>query len=180
MLADNLNLASGVDIALDSGPYNPQKFSVSTGHSSVIPVVSLRYDQPLGPDVAVSNRLLFNQRNDATKYKSGTVYTLDFQAGWNFTQKLKLGAVGGFFSQISDDNAPFGVQNGNRSEYLAVGPSATYETEVFGRPININLNYQRGVYARNTTKSSTAWLNVAIPLYVPGRPPTADKPVQSP
>lgn len=177
-LGGNFSVATGVDFALDTGPYNPQKFSVSTGHSSVIPVLSVRYDNPMGLDVAFSNRLLFNQRNDSTKYKSGTVYALDFQAGWNVTPKLKLGAVGGFFSQISDDNAPSGVRNGNRSEYLTVGPSVTYETEVFGRPININLNYQRGVYARNTTKSSTAWLNVAIPIYVPGRPQAP--PVQSP
>ena len=180
LLADNLNFATGLDVALDTGPYNPRQFSVATGHSSVIPVVSLRYDVPLGPDVAVTNRLLFNQRNDTTKYQSGTNYALDFQAGWNFTSKLKLGAVGGFFTQLSDDRTPLGVvgPNGNRSEYLAIGPSLTYETELFGRPININLNYQRGVYARNTTKTSTGWLNIAIPLFVPGGPPP--RPVQSP
>lgn len=92
----------------------------------------------------------------------------------------KLGAVGGYFTQISDDPAPFAVQNGHRSECLTVGPSITYETELFGRPINLNLNlnYQRGLFARNTTQGSTAWLNIAIPLYVPDRP--AGKPVQSP
>lgn len=164
-MTKELSIATGVDFALDSGPHSATKFSAATGHSSFIPVVSFRYDNPLGPDVAISNRLLFNQRNNTTKYLSGTVYAVDVQAAWNFTPKLKSGAVGGYFTQISNDSSPFGVAaGGNRSTYLAVGPSVTNETEFFGRPININANYQVGAYARNTSNSNTAWLNIAIPL----------------
>ncbi len=175
-LTDNLFVAGGIDVALNTGPYDARKFSVATGHSSVIPVLSLRYDNPVGLDIGVSQRLLLNQRNATTKYQSGTVYALDFQAGWNLTRDLKIGAVGGYFKQIANDTGPFGVPpGGNRSEYLTVGPSITYETAMLGRPVNFNLNYQVGVLARNTTKGSTAWLNVAIPLYVMGPPP---KPVE--
>ena len=156
-----LSIAGGVDLALETGSYSPTKSSVAVGYLSTQPVLSVRYNVPDGIDLGLSNRLLFNQTNSATHYKSGTGYIGEFEAGWNFGP-WKVGFVGAYLDQISDDEVD-GVAipaGGNRARTFGIGPSIAY---VAG-PLNINLNYQQGVYAVNSPKSSSIWLNFAIPL----------------
>lgn len=159
-LAQNLTLTSGFDIAFESGSYSPSKASVAVGYTSFQPVVSLRYDAPNGLDVGMANRLMINRENSETGYRSGTGYVGEFEAGWNFG-KWKLGVVGAYMNQFTDDKLNGVTIAGNRAKTLGLGPSIVYN----GGPYNINLNYQHGLYAANTSKSNAIWLNVAIPLW---------------
>jgi hypothetical protein len=68
--------------------------------------------------------------------------------------------VGEYLNQFSDDKAN-GANVGNRMRTFGIGPSLVYDA----RSWNINLNYQQGVYAANTSKSNNVWLNIAIPLW---------------
>jgi len=166
----------GFDFILPNGPFSTTSPSVSTGYATYSPVLALRYDQPNGPDIGAAQRLLLNAENTNDNYKSGNAYEADFFAGWNFGP-WKLGAVGGFLDQYSNDtNAAGTVQpNGNRTETLGIGPSVTYQGLLFGKiPINVNLNFQAGVYAQNTAKSNNVWLNIGFPLYAV--PPTPRQP----
>ncbi|VWD35686.1 signal peptide protein [Burkholderia contaminans] len=163
-LSRNLAIASGVDLAFETGSYSPVKPSVSVGYLSVQPVFTVRYNVPNGIDLGVSNRLLINQENSTTNYRSGTAYVGEFEAGWNFG-RWKVGVVGAYLNQFSDDKQS-GVNVGNRTKTFGIGPSIVYD----GGAYNINLNYQQGVYAANTAKSSSIWLNVAFPLWASFRP----------
>jgi len=156
----NLEIAGGIDIALESGSYSPSKPSVAVGYTSIQPVFSIRYNNPAGLDIGISNRLLLNTKNSETGYRSGDGYDADFTAGWNFG-KWKVGVVGGYLNQYSDDRSNGTVILGNRAKSFAIGPSIVND---FG-PVNINLNYQKGLYAANTSKSNALWLNIAIPLW---------------
>ncbi|HTH74425.1 MAG TPA: transporter [Trinickia sp.] len=158
-LTQNLAIASGLDFAFETGSYSPVKSSVAVGYTSIQPVVSVRYNVPNGIDVAVANRLLLNSKNGATNYRSGDGYVAEFSAGWNFGP-WKLGVVGAYLNQFSDDKAN-GVSAGNRMKTFGIGPSVVYDA----RSWNVNVNYQQGLYAANTAKSSSVWLNIAIPLW---------------
>ncbi|RDK02476.1 SphA family protein [Paraburkholderia lacunae] len=163
-LARHLTFTSGFDIAFETGSYSPSKPSVAVGYTSLQPVVSLRYNDPNGIDVGVANRLMINRENGTTGYKSGTAYVSEFEAGWNIG-KWKLGLVGAYLNQFTDDRQNGSVIGGNRAKTLGIGPSIVYDAGKF----NINLNYQQGIYAANTSKSNAIWLNVAIPLWA--KPP---------
>jgi hypothetical protein len=158
-LSQNLAIASGIDFAFETGSYSPIKPSVAVGYTSIQPVLSIRYNVPNGIDLGVSNRLLLNTKNGATNYRSGDGYVGEFEAGWNFGP-WKLGVVGAYLNQFSDDKAN-GVNVGNRMRTFGIGPSVVYDATIW----NVNLNYQQGVYAANTAKSNTVWLNIAIPLW---------------
>ncbi|WP_233807818.1 SphA family protein [Paraburkholderia sp. HP33-1] len=158
-LSQNLAIASGIDVAFETGSYSPVKSSVAVGYTSVQPVISIRYNVPNGIDVALANRFLLNQKNGTTNYRSGDGYVAEFTAGWNFGP-WKLGVVGAYLNQFSDDKAD-GVNVGNRMRTFGIGPSVVYDA----RSWNVNLNYQQGVYAANTSKSNSVWLNIAIPLW---------------
>jgi len=158
-LTQNLAIASGIDVAFETGSYSPAKSSVAVGYTSVQPVISIRYNVPNGIDVGLANRFLLNQKNGATNYTSGDGYVGEFTAGWNFGP-WKLGVVGAYVNQFSDDKAD-GVNVGNRMRTFGIGPSLVYDA----RSWSVNLNYQQGVYAANTAKSNNVWLNIAIPLW---------------
>ncbi|WP_070105878.1 SphA family protein [Burkholderia plantarii] len=158
-LSPNLAVASGIDVAFATGSYSPVKSSVAVGYTSVQPLIAIRYNVPNGIDVALANRILLNRRNDTTDYRSGDGYVAEFNAGWNFGP-WKLGVVGAYLNQLGDDKA--GSANvGNRMRTFGIGPSVVYDA----RSWSINLNYQQGIYAANTAKSSNVWLNIAIPLW---------------
>jgi hypothetical protein len=161
-VAPNLAIASGIDVAFETGSYSPVKTSVAVGYTSIQPVISFRYNVPNGIDLGLSNRFLLNQKNGTTNYSSGDGYVGEFEAGWNFGP-WKLGVVGAYLNQFGDDKDD-GVNVGNRMRTFGIGPSVVYDA----RSWNVNLNYQQGIYAANTSKSSSVWLNVAIPLWVLG------------
>jgi hypothetical protein len=158
-LSQNLAIASGIDVAFETGSYSPVKSSVAVGYTSVQPVIAARYNVPNGIDLGLSNRFLLNQKNGTTNYSSGDGYVGEFEAGWNFGP-WKLGVVGAYLNQFSDDKAD-GVNVGSRMRTFGIGPSVVYDA----RSWNVNLNYQQGVYAANTSKSNSVWLNIAIPLW---------------
>ncbi|WP_354357694.1 SphA family protein [Variovorax boronicumulans] len=160
-LSPYANVTTGLDIALPSGSYSPNRSSVAVGYTSWQPVVAYRYNEPNGFDAGISNRLLLNQKNSDTNYRSGSAYVADFTAGWNFG-KWKVGVVGAYLNQFSDDRQNGAVVNGNRTRSFAVGPSIAYNAG----PFSISVNYQQGIYAVNTAKSNALWVNLAIPLWV--------------
>jgi hypothetical protein len=158
-LTQNLAIASGIDVAFETGSYSPVKSSVAVGYTSVQPVLSIRYNVPNGIDLGLSNRFLLNERNGTTNYSSGDGYVGEFEAGWNIGP-WKLGVVGAYLNQFSDDKAD-GVNVGNRMRTFGIGPSLVYDA----RSWSVNVNYQQGIYAANTARSNNVWLNIAIPLW---------------
>ncbi|WP_436408085.1 SphA family protein [Burkholderia vietnamiensis] len=156
----NVEVSTGLDIATESGSYSPTKPSVAVGYTSFQPVLAFRYNNPQGLDIGMSNRLMLNTKNNETGYRSGDGYVAEFGAGWNIG-KWKVGLVGAYLNQYRDDSINGTTVVGNRAKSFQIGPSIVYD---FG-PVNINLNYQQGVYAANTSKSSSVWFNIAIPLW---------------
>jgi hypothetical protein len=155
-----LSVATGLDLALETGSYSATKPSVAVGYLSLQPVFAVRYSRPDGIDVGLSNRFLINQRNHETGYTSGDAYLGEIEAGWHFG-RWKLGVVGSYLNQYSNDTVNGKtVASGYRTRSAGFGPSIVYDAG----PIKINLNYQQGLYAANTSKSNNVWLNIAVPL----------------
>lgn len=160
-LTDKAYAAAGLDIALPNGSYDPHRPSVSTGYTSVQPVFGIRHTDPNGLDVGLINRLLLNRENSTTHYRSGNGYVGEFTAGWN-TGPWKFGMVGSYLNQFSNDRQGGAAIDGNRARSFALGPSLNYNAG----PFSVNLYYQRGVYAANTTKNNVLGIGIAIPLWI--------------
>jgi hypothetical protein len=73
-----------------------------------------------------------------------------------------VGVVGSYLNQFSDDQQGGNTIQGNRARSFALGPSLNYNA---GR-YSVSLNYQRGVYAANTTKNNILGVGVTIPLWI--------------
>jgi hypothetical protein len=161
-VAPEIDVTTGLDLAFATGSYSPYKPSVAVGYFSLQPVIAFRYNKPDGLDVGLANRFLLNSKNHENQYSSGDGYIGEFAAGWNFG-RWKVGVVGAYMNQFSDDKINgVTVGSGNRARSFGIGPSVVYD----GGPFHINLNFQQGVYAANTVKSSSVWLNIALPLAI--------------
>ncbi|AON53236.1 hypothetical protein Hsc_0932 [Herbaspirillum seropedicae] len=162
-VAAHTNVTFGFDISLETGSYSPTRPSVAVGYTSWQPVLAVRHNNPDGLDLGISNRLLINDRNSSTNYRSGTAYVADFIGGWN-VGKWKFGVTGSYLNQFTDDRQNGADITGNRARSLSLGPTVAYNAG----PFSINMNYQRGLYAANTAKSDAIWINFAMPLWMGG------------
>ncbi|KAF1023689.1 MAG: hypothetical protein GAK30_00352 [Paracidovorax wautersii] len=163
-LSPRLTAIAGMDLSLANGSYSASNPSVAVGYTSLQPVLAARYNVPNGPDVGAITRLMLNRTNSDTGYRSGDGVVVDFSAGWNFGQ-WKAGLVGGYLSQYEDDRSHGALVKDNRARLFKVGPSIDYNAG----PLNININYQHGLYAANTSKSHSLWVNFSFPLWA--KPP---------
>ncbi len=162
-VAAHTNVTAGFDIALQTGSYNPARTSVAVGYTSWQPVLAIRHNNPEGLDLGISNRLLINDTNSSTHYRSGSAYVADFIGGWN-VGKWKFGLTGSYLNQFTDDRQNGTEITGNRARTFALGPTVAYNAG----PFSINMNVQKGLYAANTAKSDAVWINFAMPLWLGG------------
>ncbi len=160
-LSEHAYAVAGLDLALSNGSYSPTRPSVSTGYASIQPVFGLRHTDPNGLDIGMINRLLINRENGTTNYKSGRGYVNEFTAGWN-SGPWKMGVVGSYLNQFSDDRQGGATIQGNRARSFALGPSLNYNAGRF----SVSVNYQRGLYAANTTKNNVLGVGIAVPLWI--------------
>ncbi len=157
----------GVDFVLYSGASYDEENSVNaaTGYNTIMPQVAYRYDDPNGFDLGFKANLMFNLENGATNYDTGDMLVLDLLAGWN-VGKWKLDIVGGYTHQYASDQKNGNDVNNSKLRSLNMGPSITYSAG----PLIVNVNYQKGLLAENSSMNDTFWLNIALPLYVPNPP----------
>ena len=170
-IARNATFTVGTDVSFPVGFYDPTSLtSLGNNYYSLQPIGVLRYNNPKGLDLAVSPRFAFNFQNDATHYRTGNIFYLEYEANWN-AGRWKLGFVGGLGTQVGDDtiNGHQAPLNGNRYESFSFGPSVAVN---FG-PFSVSANFQHDFVARNTPRGDVAWLNVALPisLLLSGKPP---------
>ncbi len=164
-VAPKMRAGFGFDMSFPIGTYRQNALvNLPPGYISFQPVLPFRYDNPNGLSVGLQPRLAFNTQNGVTHYQSGDSFIVDGSVGWNFG-KWQPGIVGGWWHQFTSDklygsSLPFSGISGNRAQILNVGPSLLYSAG----PLSFNLNYQHGFLARNTARSDSIWLNVALPL----------------
>ncbi|MCM2292683.1 transporter [Allorhizobium sp. BGMRC 0089] len=152
------SLTAGLDVGMPTGYYNvSDPASIGLNHWSIQPTVAYHYYDPKGLEIATSFRMIFNTRNNDTDYKTGTEIDLDYAVGWNINQ-WRVGAVGYYLQQISDDTGPTAPANGNRGKGLGLGPSLNYS---FKTGQQLGVSWVHDVVAENRPQGDTLWLNFA-------------------
>lgn len=148
----------GADFGLPTGKYDAAALA-NTGlnHWSIQPTVGYHYTDPQGFEFATTARFIFNTKNTDTDYKSGTEFVWDYAIGYNI-DKWRIGAVGYYLQQISDDSGPTAPADGHRGKGFAIGPSLTYS---FNPGLQISASWQHDLVAENRSKGDIVWFNFA-------------------
>ncbi len=154
----NNTFVVGVDVALPTGQYDASDIAnIGVNHWSVQPTLGYHYLDSQGLEVGATARLIFNTENTDTDYTSGTEFVLDYAVGWNF-DKWRVGAVGYYLQQISDDSGPGVAADGHRGKGFAIGPSISYS---FNPGMQVSASWQHDVFAENRAQGNAVWVNFA-------------------
>ncbi len=149
---------AGIDIAAPTGGYDVSDLAnVGTNHWSFQPTLAYHYSDPEGLEFAGAARLIINTENQDTDYTSGNELVIDYAVGWNF-DKLRVGAVGYYLQQFTDDSGPTAPSDGKRGKGFAIGPSLTYS---FNPGMQLSASWQHDVVAENRLQGDTVWVNFA-------------------
>ncbi|MDQ0455693.1 SphA family protein [Rhizobium paknamense] len=152
------SIVFGIDVGMPTGYYSASDVaSIGLNHWSVQPTLGYHYSDPQGLELATTARLIFNTRNNDTDYKTGTEFVLDYAVGWNI-DKWRVGAVGYYLQQLTDDTGPTAAADGHRGKGFALGPSLTYS---FTPATQVSASWQHDIVAENRAQGNTVWLNFA-------------------
>jgi hypothetical protein len=106
-------------------------------------------------------KLMYNVKttNQATDYRSGDEFHVDYAVGKAITPGFRLGLSGYANVQVQEDRQA-GVDVGNRARYVAVGPEVSYQAG----PINLVAKWQTELASRDAFQGSRAILRLVAPL----------------
>ncbi len=148
----------GMDIAAPTGAYDTRNAaSPGLNHWSFQPVVGYHYSDPEGLEAGITSRLVFNTRNNATGYTNGSEWAVDYAIGWNF-DKLRVGAVGYYYQQFTNDTGPGAPADGHRGRGFAIGPALSY---AFSQKLQVSASWQHDFIAENRAQGDAVWINFA-------------------
>lgn len=148
----------GIDVATPTGKYDENDFpNIGLNHWSLQPTVGYQYFDPQGFQIGATARVIFNTQNPDTDYKTGNELVVDYAVGWNF-DKVRVGAVGYYLQQLTDDAGPTAPADGKRGKAFAIGPSLTYS---FDQSLQVSASWQHDVFAENRAQGDTVWVNLA-------------------
>jgi hypothetical protein len=109
----------------------------------------------------------FNDKNDDTKYETGTEFHLEAAAYYQFSQSFSAGLNGYYYNQVSGDSGEGAVLGSLKGEVAAIGPGLSGTFMVGSAPVSMSFSYYHEFSAKNRLEGNAAWLTFFVPLWVP-------------
>jgi hypothetical protein len=156
---------AGPELYIPIGPYHPERLSNTTTHYfAYAPQVSVTWTPGPRWDLSINSVVEFNQRNNATGYRSGEVFQFTYGFGYRVgpASAWELGFSGYYESQLTDDTLHGAhVPTGFHLRKNGVGPKVVYW---FSPATAVVLQYHHEMDVRNAFKGDLCWLEFAFPL----------------
>jgi len=119
------------------------------------------FDPLMGIEMSVAPGVMFNTRNDATDYLTGTEFHLDFTASKFIAPNFALGIRGYYYTQLSGDEGSGARLGSFKSESFGIGPGFFWQPGFAGGKLSIVGKYMRDLTATNRFKSDYGTVGAA-------------------
>jgi hypothetical protein len=121
---DTVHQIAGLEIFFPLRDFQPtQAANAATGFWSVAPAYFVTWLPNDRVEVSGSFVYLYNFKNEATNYKSGQEFNVDYGLGYALSPAWQTGLSGYYYQQTTDDELNGSdVAGGNRGRALALGP----------------------------------------------------------
>ena len=158
----NLHSVVALDVITPTGAYNKSDLAnLGKNHWAIQPVYGVTYMDPNGFNADAKVMYTFNSQNDATGYKDGQEFIVDYSLGWGLGNGWVLGVGGYLYQQTTDD-----VQNGNtvannKGRSFAIGPSIKFDS---GKGWFVTAKFQQESGVLNRAEGQAFWLKAVMPF----------------
>ncbi len=119
------------------------------------------FDAETGTEVSVAPGIMVNTRNDATDYKTGAEFHVDFTANQFLSETFAVGLRGYYYRQVTGDSGAGALLGDFKSESLGIGPGFLWTPGFAEGRLSIFGKWMHDVRARNRFKSDYGTIGVA-------------------
>ena len=102
-----------------------------------------------------------NFRNPATDYTTGNEFHLEYFIGQHLPKGFALGLAGYYYQQVTGDTGAGARLGPFKGTTVALGPCLTYNTEIAGNPVGVNLRYYNELYVKNRPDGQSIFVTVS-------------------
>jgi hypothetical protein len=130
-------------------------------------------DPKIGLDLSVAAGATFNGTNDATQYRTGDEFHLEWTAEQHLSKQFSVGLIGYFYQQFTGDSG-LGARLGSfKGRTVALGGTMGFNFDVGQVPWSVRLKAYKELDVENRLEGAAGFLTLAIPLYVAQASPAA-------
>jgi hypothetical protein len=114
-----------------------------------------------GTEVSVAPGIMFNTENNATDYKTGTEFHVDFMANQFLAETFAVGVRGYYYQQLTGDSGSGAVLGDFKSESFGIGPGFLWTPAAAGGKLAVVGKWMHDLHAKNRFESDYGILTVA-------------------
>ena len=160
--SEKLHSIVALDLIAPSGEYDRGDLAnIGRNYWVVEPVVAVSYVDPNGLNVDAKTMYDFNQRNNATDYRSGSELHVDYAVGWGLGNGWVVGVGGYMVHQVTDDRQDGDRIKDNKGRAIAIGPSVKYTSDTGWF---LTAKWEQETQVRNRAEGDAYWMKLTIPF----------------
>lgn len=174
--AGNLHFLVAQNLVITTGRYKSGKPSPGRNYMSYDPLLGFTWlDPERGHEVSFMAGYLINTKNQATDYRSGNEFHVDYNLNQFLSKQFGIGIAGYYYEQMTDDESPLLDQidafnksaglsslDGYKSKGAAIGPSILLSANVGGKQLNFTAKWLHEYYAKNRFEGDWVYLSTVI------------------
>ena len=123
-------------------------------------------DPATGHELTFAPGITFNGENQDTGYDTGTEFHFEFAAMQHFSPQFAAGLVGYHYQQLTPDSGT--APSGFEGQVSALGAAINWNLQLGEVPLSLKAKYFHEFEAKNRLEGDAFFVQLAIPLYVPG------------
>jgi hypothetical protein len=157
-----LHTVAALDVITPTGAYNKNDLAnIGKNHWAIQPVYGVSYIDPNGLNADAKIMYTFNGQNDATGYRDGQEFIVDYSLGWGLGNGWVLGVGGYIYEQTTDDSLNGNTVANNKGRAFALGPSIRYDS---GKGWFVTAKFQQESNVANRAEGQAFWLKAVVPF----------------
>jgi hypothetical protein len=119
------------------------------------------FDPEAGTEVSIAPGIMVNLRNDATDYRTGEEFHVDFTVNQFLSENFAIGLRGYYYRQLTGDSGSGAVLGDFKGESLGLGPGVFWQPKFAKGKLSILGKVMFDVTATNRFKSTYGSLTAA-------------------
>lgn len=178
---NDLHFLAAQNLVLDTGRYDVNKANnMGRNYFSYDEIAGFTWlDQKGGHEISFMAGYMINTKNQATQYKTGNEFHVDYTLAQYLSKQLGFGIVGYYYKQMTDDKsntldqinafdkslgplAGVSAPGGYKSKGSAVGPAVMFTPNIGGKDVNLIVKWLHEYSMTNRLEGKWVWFSGVV------------------